>query len=74
MTSKFTMKQLIYNTELSDLRKIICFRKSKDSVERISVCNVIENLVEHGIHSLPIPYQYDVTKITFWKSTKCTSL
>ena len=29
-------------TKLNDLRKIICLRKSKVSVERISVCNVIE--------------------------------
>ena len=26
---------------------------SKVSVERISVCNVIEKLTEHGIHCLP---------------------
>ena len=45
------------NTELNDLRKIIYFRKSEVSVERISVCNTTENLVEHGIpvcHA-PIP-------------------
>ena len=30
------------NTELNDLRKIICLRKSEVSVESISVCNVIE--------------------------------
>ena len=36
------------NTELNDLRKIICLKKkSENSVERISVCNVTENLVEH---------------------------
>ena len=36
------------NTELKDLRKIICLPKSEVSVETISVCNVIENLTEHG--------------------------
>ena len=28
-------------------------RKSEVSVEKISVCNAIENLAEHGIHCLP---------------------
>ena len=28
---------------------IICLRKSEVSVERISVCNVIENSMKHGI-------------------------
>ena len=48
-----------YNMELTDLRKNICLRKIKLSVERISVdkvienlrisvYTVIENLVEHG--------------------------
>ena len=31
-------------------RIIIYLRTSKVPVERISVCNVIERLVEHGIH------------------------
>ena len=39
-------KVILYNTELNDLRKIICLRKTKVSVERISVHKVIENLVE----------------------------
>ena len=38
----------ILNTELNDLRLIICLR-----IERVSVCKVIENLVEHGRHCLP---------------------
>ena len=38
------------NTELNDLVKIICLRKPEVSVERISVCNITENLAEHGIH------------------------
>ena len=37
-------------------RKNICLRKSEVSVERISVCNVIENLVEYGISCLPCSY------------------
>ena len=41
------------NTQLHDLRIIICLRKSEVIVERISVCNVIENLMEHGKHCLP---------------------
>ena len=36
----------LFNTELNDLRKIICLRKTKVSVERILVYKVIENLVE----------------------------
>ena len=39
---------------INDLRKFICLRKSEVSVERISVCNVTENLAEHGIHRLII--------------------
>ena len=44
------------NLELNDLRIIICLRKSEDIVERISVCNVIEKLMEHGIHCLPCSF------------------
>ena len=40
----------INNPELNDLRKIICLSKSEVSVERISVCNVNEQLAEHSIH------------------------
>ena len=39
--------------ELNDLRIIICLRKSEVNIERISVCNVVKNLGEHGIHCLP---------------------
>ena len=35
------------NTELNDLRIIICLRKSEITVERISICNVIEKLMEY---------------------------
>ena len=45
--------QMNKTTELNDLKIIICLRKSKVTVERISVCNVIEILMEHGIHYLP---------------------
>ena len=38
------------NSELNDLRITICLRKSGVSVERISVCNVTEKLVEHDTH------------------------
>ena len=48
------------NAELNDSRKIICFRKSKGSVGRISVCNVTEHSAEHGIHCLPCSYTNDV--------------
>ena len=53
-----------YNTELNDLRKIICLKKSEVSVERISVCNVTENLAEHGMHFLPCSYTNDDINVT----------
>ena len=40
------------NTELNDLRKIICLRKSEVSVERISFCNAIEKLTNYAINIL----------------------
>ena len=36
------------NTEINDLRKIICLRKSEIFVKRIAVYNDIKQLVEHG--------------------------
>ena len=42
-----------FNTKLNDLRKKFWLRKSEVTVERISVCNVFENLAEHGIYYLP---------------------
>ena len=48
-------------TGLNNLRKIICLRKSEVSVERISVCNVTENLLGHAIHCLPCSYTNDFT-------------
>ena len=47
-------------TESNDFRKIICLRKSEVSDERISVCNLTENLAEHGIHYLPCSYTNNV--------------
>ena len=51
----FDTIDVIYNTELNDLRKIVSLRKSDITVERISVLNVIENLMEHGIYGLQAP-------------------
>ena len=48
------------NMELNDMRKIIYLRKSEVSVEIISVCNVIENSAQHGMHCLPCSYITDV--------------
>ena len=42
---------------------IIFLRKSKVTVERISVCNVTEKLREHGIHCLPCLYTNDVIDV-----------
>ena len=53
--------QRTYSNEL----KIIYLRKSKVSVERLSVCNVIEKLMEHGIHCLPCSYATDVINIYY---------
>ena len=50
------------NTELNDLRKKVCFRKSDLTVEGISACDVIEKLIEHGINCLPC--SNDVTVAT----------
>ena len=56
-------KATIANTKLNDLREIICLRKSEISVERISVCNDIENLAEHGLQCLPCSYTNDVINL-----------
>ena len=50
----------VFNTELNGSRKIVCLRKSEVSVERISVCNVIENLAERNIHCLSCSFSDDV--------------
>ena len=41
-------------------REKIFLRESEVSVETISVCNVIENLAEHGIHCLACSFTKDV--------------
>ena len=48
------------NTELNDLRKIICLRKFKKKTVSI----VIEKLVEHGIHCLPCSYTNDIKDLS----------
>ena len=53
-----------YNTELNDLRKIICLRKSEVFVKKNSVFNVIhQNLVKHDIDYLPCSYTNDIINI-----------
>ena len=47
-------------TVINAMRASNCWRKSEVSLEIISVCNVIENLAEHGIHCLPCSYNNDV--------------
>ena len=54
---------MMKNTELNDMRRISCLRKSEVSVQRISVCNVTENLAEHSIHCLPCSYTNDVIDV-----------
>ena len=48
-----------YNMEY-DLRILICLNKSEVTIEGISVCNDIENLMEHDMHCLPDSYINDV--------------
>ena len=57
------------NTQLKDLRKIICLRKSEVTVERISVCNVTEKMMEHGIQCLPCSCTTDVIDVTVATTT-----
>ena len=57
-TKKTKEKEI--NNELNDLRIIICLRKSEVTDLRISVCNFIENMMEHGIHCLPCSNTNDV--------------
>ena len=49
------------NTELIDLRISSCLGKSEFTVESISVCNVIEKLIEHNLHCLPCQCTNDIT-------------
>ena len=57
---KIPLYYFLEKMELNDLRIIIYLRKSEVSVERISVCNVIENLMAHGIYYLLCSYTKDV--------------
>lgn len=50
----------VNKTELNNLRMIICLKKSEVSLELISVCNVIENLMEHGIHCLALAFMQEM--------------
>ena len=40
----------------TDMRIVICFRKSEVTVERMSDCNVIEKMMVHDIRYLPCSY------------------
>ena len=59
----FRLRRVTTNTELNDLRMIVCLRKPEVTVERISVCNVTEKMMEHGIHCLSCTYTNDVIDI-----------
>ena len=49
------------NTEINDLRIIICLRTSEVSIERVTVCKFIQkNLAEHGIYCLLCYNTYEV--------------
>ena len=52
-------RYLFKNTELNNLRKIICLRKSEVMFKKKkkTVTNVVEKLVEHGIHSIMLLYK-----------------
>ena len=56
---EITRVDCIYNMELNDLRIIICLRKSEVTNERILVCSIIENLMDHGIHCLSCSFSND---------------
>ena len=47
------------NTELNNLRKIICFRKTKVSVERVFVYKVIENWWSMANVSVMLPHSFN---------------
>ena len=57
---------------INSFRIIICLKESEVTVERISVCIIIENLIEHGIHCLPCSYANDVIDVLsehLWRHT-----
>ena len=59
-SKKQTGKSHVTRNYVNDLRKIICLRKSKVSVETHLVSRALEKLAEHAIHSLPCFYTSDV--------------
>ena len=66
-----TEKKNIKNTELNGWRMIVCFRKYKVSIERLSVCSVIGKLAEHGIHCVPCSETNDVISDTTATESSC---
>ena len=54
-----------YNGESNDLkmRIIICLRKYEVTVERNSVCYVLEKLVVHDIQCMPCFYTNDIINL-----------
>ena len=50
--------------ELNDWRIVVCLRKSQVTVQRISVSNVNEKFMEHGVHCLPCSHTNDVIDVT----------
>ena len=56
----FTKEQFLNVVQKSKQEIINDFRIIMFTVERISVCNVIENLMEYGIHCLPCSHDKDV--------------
>ena len=51
------IRSFLNNTELNDLRKN-CLRKLEVSVERVSICNNIKKLAEHGLHCIDIRQKF----------------
>ena len=59
----WTALRFVDNSQLNDVRTIICLRKFEVSVERISICNVIEKLADRGMHGLLCFYTDDVVDV-----------
>ena len=53
----FLESPCIYNMELNDLRKIIFWENRKFTFKTVTVHNVIEKLVEHGIQFVVLLYK-----------------
>ena len=52
----------INNTELNDLRKIICLRKTNLCLKEKQFLMFLKKLVEHGIHFLLFSYINDIIR------------